>query len=34
VPAGVRGRPYWFLARSLHIVTLAALARNVIGASE
>ncbi|GLE51643.1 hypothetical protein ATCCBAA256_12250 [Mycobacterium montefiorense] len=34
VPAGLRGRLYWFLARPLHIVALAALARNVIGTSE
>jgi hypothetical protein len=34
VPTGVRGRLYWFLARPLHTVALAALARNIIGATE
>jgi uncharacterized protein YbjT (DUF2867 family) len=31
VPAGLLGRAYWFLARPLHAMALAALARNVIG---
>jgi hypothetical protein len=33
IPAGVRGRLFWYLARLLHAVVLAALARNVIGGS-
>jgi uncharacterized protein YbjT (DUF2867 family) len=34
VPTGIRGRLYWFLARPLHIAALAALARNIIDATE
>ena len=34
VPSGVMGRLYWFLARPLHIAALAALARNIIDATE
>ena len=33
VPAGVRGRLYWYLARPMHAAALAALTRNVIGGS-
>ncbi|OBA57402.1 nucleoside-diphosphate sugar epimerase [Mycobacterium sp. 1100029.7] len=34
VPAGVRGRLYWFFARPVHTIALAALARNVVGATS
>jgi uncharacterized protein YbjT (DUF2867 family) len=34
VPTGLPGRLYWFLARPLHAIALAALARNIIGATE
>jgi uncharacterized protein YbjT (DUF2867 family) len=34
LPSGLMGRLYWFLARPLHTVALAALARNIIGAAE
>jgi hypothetical protein len=34
VLAGLPGRLYWFLPRPLHIAALAALARNIIGATE